>query len=37
VIAEIDADSLFFQTISRSGTTVDSGTIPRPLRQDGTM
>jgi len=37
VIAEVDADSLFFQTISRTGATVDSGTIPRPLRHDGTM
>ena len=37
VIAEVDAESLFFQTISRTGATVDSGTIPRPLRQDGTM
>ena len=36
VIAEIDGDALFFQTISRTGATVDSGTIPRPLRQDGT-
>jgi hypothetical protein len=36
VIAEVDADSLFFQTISRTGATVDSGTIPRPLRH-GTM
>ena len=36
VIAEIDGDALFFQTISRTGATVDSGTIPRPLRHDGT-
>ena len=36
VIAEIDGDALFFQTISRTGATVDSGMIPRPLRQDGT-
>ena len=36
VIAEIDGDTLFFQTISRTGATVDSGMIPRPLRQDGT-
>jgi 3',5'-cyclic AMP phosphodiesterase CpdA len=37
VIAEVDADSLFFQAISRTGATVDSGTIPRPVRHDGTM
>ena len=36
VIAEIDGDALFFQTISRTGATVDSGMIPRPLRPDGT-
>jgi hypothetical protein len=37
MIVEIDGDSLFFQTISRSGATVDSGTIPRPLRHQGTL
>jgi hypothetical protein len=36
VIAEIDGDALFFQAVSRTGATVDSGMIPRPLRQDGT-
>ena len=36
VIAEVDGDALFFQTISRTGATVDSGMIPRPLRHDGT-
>jgi hypothetical protein len=36
MIAEVDADSLFFQTISRTGVTVDSGTIPRALGQTGT-
>ena len=36
MIAEIDGDALFFQAISRTGATVDSGMIPRPLRQDGT-
>ena len=36
VIAEIDGDALFFQTISRTGATVDSGVIPWPLRHDGT-
>ena len=34
VIAEIDGDQLFFQAISRTGTTVDAGLIPRPLRPD---
>jgi predicted MPP superfamily phosphohydrolase len=33
---EIDADQLFFQTVSRAGNTVDSGTIARMVR-DGTM
>jgi 3',5'-cyclic AMP phosphodiesterase CpdA len=37
VIAEVEADQLFFQTISRTGVTVDSGTIPRLTRQNGTM
>jgi len=33
LIVEVDADQLFFQAISRSGATVDSGGIPRlPLR-----
>jgi len=36
VIAEVDSDALFFQAISRTGATVDSGMIPRPFRQDGT-
>jgi hypothetical protein len=36
MIVEVDADPLFFQTISRTGATVDAGTIPRPLRHDGT-
>ena len=37
MIAEIDGSELFFQTISRSGRTVDTGTIPcRPVRI-GTM
>jgi hypothetical protein len=37
LIAEVDADTLFFQTISRTGATVDSGTIPRAQRTTGTM
>jgi hypothetical protein len=37
VIVEIDGDALFFQTISRTGATVDSGTIPRPFRHQGTL
>ena len=37
VIVEIDGASLFFQTISRSGATVDSGTIPRPVHHQGTL
>ena len=32
LIAEIVADEMYFQTISRSGATVDSGTIPRVRR-----
>jgi hypothetical protein len=37
LIVEVAADQLFFQTISRTGTTVDAGTIPRPARRNGTM
>jgi hypothetical protein len=37
MIVEVAADELFFQTISRTGTTVDAGTIPRPVRPIGTM
>ena len=29
MIVEVDSDKLFFQTISRTGITVDSGVIPR--------
>ena len=36
MIVEVDGDTLFFQTISRTGATVDAGTIPRRLRHDGT-
>ena len=37
MIVEVAADELFFETISRTGVTVDSGTIPRLARQAGTM
>jgi predicted MPP superfamily phosphohydrolase len=37
LIVEVTADELYFQTISRSGATVDSGAIPRPKRPVGTM
>jgi 3',5'-cyclic AMP phosphodiesterase CpdA len=36
VIAEIEADTLYFQTITRTGATVDFGTIPRLTRSAGT-
>lgn len=36
MIVEVAADELFFETISRTGVTVDSGTIPRLVRQAGT-
>jgi 3',5'-cyclic AMP phosphodiesterase CpdA len=35
VIVEVAADELYFQTISRTGATVDSGTIPRLARSAG--
>ena len=31
LLVEISGDELFFQTISRAGATVDSGTIQRPV------
>jgi hypothetical protein len=37
MIVEVAAPELFFQTISRTGATVDSGTIPRLVRPVGTM
>jgi hypothetical protein len=37
MIVEVDGDELFFQTISRTGITVDSGTIPRVIARIGTM
>ena len=37
LIVEVAADELYFQTISRTGATVDSGTIPRLKRPVGTM
>jgi hypothetical protein len=36
LIAELAPDELYFQTISRTGATVDSGTIPRLTRPVGT-
>jgi hypothetical protein len=36
MIAEVAADELYFQTVSRTGATVDSGTIPRLIRPGGT-
>ena len=35
MIVEVDGDDLFFQTISRTGATVDSGTIPRAITRPG--
>jgi hypothetical protein len=32
MLVEIDGNELSFQTISRTGTTVDSGTIRRQVR-----
>jgi hypothetical protein len=37
MIVEVDTDELFFQTISRTGVTVDSGTIPRVSTRVTTM
>lgn len=37
LIAEVDADTLLFQTIARTGATVDSGSIPRPQQTAGSM
>jgi len=37
MIVEVDASELFFQTMSRTGKTVDSGTIPRVAGRNGTM
>jgi hypothetical protein len=37
MIVEVGADELFFQTISRTGATVDSGVIPRAAVRAGTM
>jgi 3',5'-cyclic AMP phosphodiesterase CpdA len=36
LIVEVATNELHFQTISRTGTTVDSGTIPRLIRPVGT-
>jgi 3',5'-cyclic AMP phosphodiesterase CpdA len=36
VIVEVAANELYFQTISRTGATVDAGTIPRLARPVGT-
>jgi hypothetical protein len=36
VIVEVASNELYFQTISRTGATVDSGTIPRLARLVGT-
>ena len=36
MIVEVAANELYFQTISRTGTTVDSGTLPRLTRPVGT-
>ena len=35
-LARPTADELYFQTVSRTGATVDSGTIPRLIRPGGT-
>ena len=37
LIAEVDGDTLFFQTITRTGATVDSGSILRPQFGDGSQ
>jgi len=36
VIVEVAANELYFQTLSRTGATVDSGTIPRLIRSVAT-
>jgi hypothetical protein len=37
ILVEVAVDELFFQTISRTGGTVDAGAIPRPRRPAGTL
>ena len=37
MIVEVDASELYFQTVSRSGKTVDFGTIPRVVGRSGTL
>jgi hypothetical protein len=37
MIAEIDTSEMQFQTISRAGATVDSGSIPRRIQTSGTQ
>jgi predicted MPP superfamily phosphohydrolase len=37
MIVEVDLDQLFFQTISRTGVTVDAGAIPRRVAHIGSM
>jgi hypothetical protein len=37
MIVEVAGDELYFQTISRTGVTVDSGVIPRVATATGTM
>ena len=36
MLVEISADELFFQVVTRTGLTVDSGTIRRPTTKIGT-
>jgi predicted MPP superfamily phosphohydrolase len=36
LLVEIDGTDLFFETISRAGASVDSGTFKRPSRRSGT-
>lgn len=37
MIVEVDASELYFQTVTRAGKTVDSGTIPRVVGRSGTL
>ncbi len=36
MLVEISGDTLYFQTISRSGQTIDAGQLPRPISQNTT-
>ncbi len=37
MIVEVDVSEMQFHTISRTGATVDSGSIPRRIQTHGTL